>query len=202
MSNVARDSPRSAGLLVVVVLAGAVFVALAAVFWAGSNTHGAEGAEPLWAEVFGELGSHRVLPAATLLFCLVLAVAGRRADAILVLAAVTGAGVLTYGAKAILQVVGADDDGGRISDYPSGHSTTTAAFTGALVVLVWRSTENAVARATAVAGAAVLTALMSLARVESGGHTALDVLGGVALGVGWLAVCLLVLRPAPRSAPA
>jgi len=99
--------------------------------------------------------------------CAVLVLAGRRADARFLLLAVGGAGVLTYVLKGILQLLGADHDDGRLSNFPSGHAAVA-------VAVGW-------------------------SRVETGAHTALDVVGGAVLGVGWLAVCALLWAPGARK---
>jgi undecaprenyl-diphosphatase len=183
-------------------LSGCVFLVLAAVFWIGTNIDAAEGSDAAWVHALGVAGSAAVLPLVTLLSGLALALIGRRAESVLLVLGVGGAGVLTYLAKGVLQVVGADDDGGRLSDYPSGHAATTTAFAGALATIVFRTTTSFTWRLAALAcgGAAIL--LMSVARVEGGGHTTIDVVGGVALGLFWLAVCLLVFaatRPATSA---
>src|SRR3970282_1875731 len=113
------------------------FAALTVVFWAGTNAAEAIAHPPSWARAVGEIGGWAVLPAGTVLLGLVLALTGRGQAALFFVGAVAGAGVLAYTAKVVLQVVGADDDGGRISDFPSTHAATTVAFTGALAVLVW-----------------------------------------------------------------
>lgn len=136
-----------------------------------------------------------MLPVAVLALALGLLLAGRWAEARFLLLAVTGAGVLMYAARIGLQALGADDDGGRLSDYPSGHTAATTAFVGALTVLVWDASRNLYTRALTAASAAAVIVVMSWARVASGGHTVLDVVGGVALSLCWLAVCMLVAPP-------
>lgn len=84
---------------------------------------------------------------------------------------------------------GLDDHG-----FPSGHTARAAALAGAvLLVLVparWRLTA-------ALAGAALTGLAMGYARVALGVHFPLDTLGGLALGIGWVALmALLVLRRA------
>ena len=66
---------------------------------------------------------------------------------------------------------------------------------GALAVLAWNAWSDARGRALATAVAVAGVVVIGWARVASGGHTVLDVAGGVALGIGWLAVCLIVVPP-------
>jgi undecaprenyl-diphosphatase len=171
------------------------FVALAAAFWIGTNTNGGHASEPGWAAAVGEAGSWKALPLLVLAIGAVLLVRGHVAETRFLLVAVLGAGVLMYAARITLQALGADDDGGRLSDFPSGHTAAATAFLGAVMVLVWNAWRDTRVRALAAGGAVAGVVVMGWARVASGGHTALDVAGGVALGIGWLAVCLLVLPP-------
>jgi undecaprenyl-diphosphatase len=100
-----------------------------------------------------------------------------------------------YAARVVLQAVGADEDGGRLSDFPSGHTTATTAFAFAVVVLAWCRWDGARVRALVAVAGLLAVLLMSWARVASGGHSAVDVAGGIALALGWVAVCALVLPP-------
>jgi undecaprenyl-diphosphatase len=171
-----------------------VFLALTATFWVGSFADANADHVPGWTHL-GDLGSWRVLPALTLAIVVALAAAGRISAARFVLVSVVGAGVLMYAARIVLQVVGADQDAGRLSDFPSGHTTATTALFGALAAVVWTATRSRAIRALTAGGAAAVIAAVAVARVAGGGHTVLDVVGGVALGVCWMAVCLLVLPP-------
>ncbi len=169
------------------------FAALTAVFWAGASADEAVAHPPSWARAVGEVGGWAVLPAGTILLGLALALAGRDRAALFFVGAVAGAGVLAYTAKVALQVVGADDDGGRISDFPSTHAATTVAFTGALAVLVWRGSGNRTVRALIAAAAVTASVVMGWSRVTGGFHSVIDVAGGAALGVAWLATWMLAL---------
>ncbi len=172
-----------------------MFVVLAGVFWAAANAEGTRARGPGWADVVSKAGSWSVLPATALVFSAALLVAGRWVEARFVVLAVAGAGVLMYAARVVLQAVGADEDGGRLSDYPSGHTAATTALVVAVVVLAWFRWDEARVRALAVGAGLSAILLMSWARVASGGHTALDVAGGIALALGWVAVCAVVLPP-------
>ena len=190
----ARDEVRRRALVATALGSGAFFLALTATFWLGSFSDANADHVPAWTRL-GDLGSWRILPALTLAIVVALAVAGRSSAARFVLVSVVGAGVLMYAARIVLQVVGADHDAGRLSDFPSGHTTATTALFGALAAVVWTSTQSRAGRALAAGGAVAVVAAVAAARVVSGGHTVLDVVGGVALGVCWLAICLLVVPP-------
>jgi undecaprenyl-diphosphatase len=78
--------------------------------------------------------------------------------------------------------------------YPSGH---VVFFTWFVTVLVLSVVRPRLPRAFTAAGwivAAVLIALVGIGRVDVGEHWPSDVLGGLALGVGWTALALSV-RP-------
>ena len=169
------------------------YAALVALFWASTNATEAVAHPPSWARTVGEVGGWTVLPAVTALLGLVLALAGRSRTAVFVVGAVAGAGLVAYVSKVLLQVVGADDDGGRIADFPSTHAATTVAFTGALSVLVWRGTRNRTVRALIAVTAVAVSVTMGWARVAGGSHAVVDVLGGAGLGIAWLATWMLAL---------
>ncbi len=184
---------KSTRLVDLAAAAWLTFAALTAVFWAGTNAGEPVAHPPSWARVVGEAGGWAVLPAGTVLLGLALALAGRGRAALFFVGAVAGAGVLAYTAKVVLEVVGADDDGGRISDFPSTHAATTVAFTGALVVLVSRGSGNRTVRALIALAAVTASVAMGWSRVTGGFHSVIDVAGGAALGVAWLATWLLAL---------
>ena len=82
--------------------------------------------------------------------------------------------------------------------FPSGHAAAGTACVGALAVLLTERIDSRAWR-TSIWVAAVLLGLgIGLSRVALGVHWLSDVLGGWALGVAWLAVCLLA-RDAARG---
>jgi undecaprenyl-diphosphatase len=185
--------PRRA-LLGLAAASFAVFAALAGVFWA-LNTQGSGSSGSGWGYAVSEAGGWTVLPATVLAVCGGLLVSGRWVEARFMGVAVAGAGVLMYAARVVLQAVGADEDGGRLSDYPSGHMTATTAFVVAVVVLTWSRSDGARLRALVAVAGVLAVLLMGWARVASGSHTALDVVGGITLALTWVAVCAVVLPP-------
>ncbi|GEA84512.1 phosphatase PAP2 family protein [Cellulomonas gelida] len=78
--------------------------------------------------------------------------------------------------------------------FPSGHASTTAAWSTTLVVLVWPLLHSRGAKTAAVAGAALLMALTALDRVLLGAHFPTDVLAGTVLGVGLVLASYLGYR--------
>ena len=185
-----RDRSAHAG---VVAAAWTTYAALVALFWASTNATESVVHPPSWARIVGEIGGWTVLPAVTALLGLVLVLAGRSRTAVLMVGAVAGAGLLAYVSKVVLQLVVADDDGGRISDFPSTHVAATVAFTGAVTVLVWRGSANRTLRALVAVLAVAVSIAMGWARVAQGSHAVIDVLGGACLGVAWLATWMLAL---------
>ncbi len=72
--------------------------------------------------------------------------------------------------------------------FPSGHSSTAAAFYAALALLAWRRRPARVRNV--LAGAAVgIAVAVACSRVLLDLHWLSDVIGGLALGWGWFAVC-------------
>jgi len=167
------------------------YAALVVLFWASTNATETVAHPPSWARTIGEVGGWTVLPAVTALLVLALALAGRSRTAVFVVGAVAGAGLLAYVSKVLLQVVGADDDGGRIADFPSTHAATTVAFAGALTVLVWRGYANRTLRALVAVFAVAVSVAMGWSRVAQGSHAVIDVFGGASLGVAWLTTWML-----------
>jgi len=88
--------------------------------------------------------------------------------------------------------------------FPSGHATTTAAMTTALVLLVWPVLRRRWMRVGAITAAVTLTLLTALDRVLLGAHYPSDVIGGMVLGAGFVLASFLGYRgwsPAPEPAP-
>jgi undecaprenyl-diphosphatase len=177
-----------------------VFVALALVFAATSGDAGGVDDSPAWASALSVLGGPGVLPLLTIAAAAALALSGRRAAAWLVLAAVIGAGVLTYVLKGVLQVLGADHDGGRLSDFPSGHEATAVAFALALSTIAWTEIRGRAGRCLLIAVPVATAFAMGWSRVTAGAHSVVDVAGGAVLAVGWVAACLLAW-PSRAGAP-
>jgi undecaprenyl-diphosphatase len=74
--------------------------------------------------------------------------------------------------------------------FPSGHSSTAAAFYAALALLMARR-RDARARAALAAAAAVIAVAVACSRVMLDLHWVSDVIAGLALGWGWFAACAI-----------
>jgi len=141
--------------------------------------------DSLWTSALGELGGWRLLPVVTLGVASAISYLGRRANAVYLVAAVGGVGCLSFGAKLLLQPLGAANEG-PLADFPSTHAACTAAFAIALAIVVCRASQNALARILTVCGAAALTIAMAAARVIDGRHSVAEAVGGLTLAVAWL----------------
>jgi undecaprenyl-diphosphatase len=80
------------------------------------------------------------------------------------------------------------------SSFPSGHAVLTAAMLGALALTVGHGPARR-RRGVLIAGAAVLTVVISATRIYLGAHWLSDVVAGWALGTAWLAVTTVALGP-------
>ncbi|MCT2583715.1 phosphatase PAP2 family protein [Actinophytocola gossypii] len=148
------------------------------------------------ATVVTTIGGSLVLAPVAVAVALVLAVRGRRSDALLVSATTLGALVLGPLLKAVIERPRPREDHLVVVDsfaYPSGHSLTSMAVLGVLTALAVRHLTVRAARATAVAAGAFLIAAVGVSRVYLGVHWPTDVLAGWLVGATWLTVCLIVV---------
>lgn len=145
------------------------------------------------------LGGTVGLTALSLLVAAALAVAGRRFQAGVLLAAMAGSAALTVVLKLAVgrQRPSVDLLLGVPSSsfsFPSGHSFNTTVFVGALAGIVLLSEASRRHKTAAVLTAAAAALLMGLSRIYLAYHWLTDVLAGWSLGVAWLSlVTLLVL---------
>lgn len=76
--------------------------------------------------------------------------------------------------------------------FPSGHALTSTLFFGALVILILLNEKN-LRNAMLASAACILAALsISMSRVYLGVHYLGDVVGSWLLGIGWLAIAVMV----------
>lgn len=73
--------------------------------------------------------------------------------------------------------------------FPSGHTMGATLLYGLLALIALRFVKRAGTRIALVTGAIVLIALIGLTRIYLGAHFLSDVLGAIAIGVAWLALC-------------
>lgn len=78
--------------------------------------------------------------------------------------------------------------------FPSGHSTAAAAGWLGVALVVVPLTRRAALRVATVTVAVLLVVLVGLSRIYLGVHAATDVLGGWALGAGWVAATWAAFR--------
>ncbi len=86
------------------------------------------------------------------------------------------------------------------ASYPSGHTAASIALFCGLALLAGRRVKNIYARMAIWAAALAIVPFVALSRMVRGMHHPLDVAGGVALGLGALAVVLLAARAAGVAA--
>jgi membrane-associated phospholipid phosphatase len=111
----------------------------------------------------------------------------------LLLVAMTGSAVLTYGLKLIVErrrpgaayVLGPVDTS---YGFPSGHTLNSAVFFGVLAMVVCTGLRSRLARIGVVVVAVLLSAGIGVSRLYLGYHWATDVLAGWLIAMSWLAV--------------
>lgn len=153
-------------------------------------------ATPRWTQfmtVVSELHRPRGIAAVSAVAALWLAWRRRPARSLLLLAALAGGATLNHLLKhAFLRPrPGADAVLAASTNYsfPSGHAANATLLYGALAALVVIGTRSSPLRAAAVAGAVLAVLLVGASRLVLNAHYASDVLAGIAVGLGWLALC-------------
>jgi diacylglycerol kinase (ATP) len=138
-------------------------------------------------------------------------------SAAMLVSATGGMGAINSGIKALVRrqrpkgIPGLRQAGGY--SFPSGHSSGSVVFFGALAYLAWRQSGRRLLTAAALGAGGVLAGAIGRSRVALRAHHWSDVFGGFGIGAGWLLLVLLVfdrrLRDeeqrdtrAPRPAPA
>jgi membrane-associated phospholipid phosphatase len=119
--------------------------------------------------------------------------AGRRADAVLAVGAMSGAALVFRGLKELLDRPRPPLDDRLVhatnESLPSGHATMAIVVIGTLVVLAW-SGRSPAGRAVMLAAAALWVGAVGLTRLYLGVHWFSDVVAGWLVGGAWLAVCV------------
>jgi undecaprenyl-diphosphatase len=83
--------------------------------------------------------------------------------------------------------------------FPSGHATTAVVFFGGLVLLAMSLPVSPELRLAAAILPAIFVAGLPWSRLALSAHYATDVLGGLLLGGGWLALMTAFLRHVPEA---
>jgi undecaprenyl-diphosphatase len=73
--------------------------------------------------------------------------------------------------------------------FPSGHTMGTTMFWGCLAIFAARAIRSGLARALPFGAAALWVAIIGATRIYLGAHYFTDVIGAIAAGVAWLALC-------------
>lgn len=94
-----------------------------------------------------------------------------------------------------------DDPFGTWSGYSfaSGHTIGATLLYGQLALLIMPALKGRHWRAVTISATALLVSLIGFTRIALGAHYLTDVLGGIVLGVSWLAFCLIASKPLHRS---
>ncbi len=85
------------------------------------------------------------------------------------------------------------------SGFPSGHVAAAVALYWGITYLVFRHTDNVIARAAALVGAIVVPVMVALSRMYRGMHYLTDVTAGAVLGAACLAIAIHVVRSGLRQ---
>ncbi len=88
-----------------------------------------------------------------------------------------------------------------VYSFPSGHAMMSVIVNGLVAYLLLRTWNDPVRRRVVLAFAGGLSFLVGLSRIYLGVHYFSDVLGGFAMGVAWLSLCLTALEALWRKDP-
>lgn len=143
------------------------------------------------------------MTAITTVLAVTLFVKGHRRAGILVAVVMAATALATYGAKVLVgrgRPVWQDPEYFLHSNaFPSGHTSSAAAFAGLVVLLAVMLVRRAGIRRLLSTLAVLMWVLVSADRVLLGRHYPSDVVGGTLLGVGVLLLGVALYNPLPRS---
>jgi undecaprenyl-diphosphatase len=134
---------------------------------------------------------------------IVLLVLRDRMGALQLLAASTGAGILTLVTKDMIERIRPEEAQQLIVvsgfSYPSGHSVSTSALYLTIAIIASRYIQRSGARAAIFLVVSAVPIMVGASRVYLGVHYATDVLSGISLGAAWallLAGFFAIVAPA------
>jgi undecaprenyl-diphosphatase len=112
-----------------------------------------------------------------------------RRNALELLAASAGAGILTLLTKNFIERIRPDEAQQLIVvsgfSYPSGHSVSTAAVYLTIAIIACRYVEHSGLKTAIFLAATIVIIMVGASRVYLGVHYATDVVSGISLGVAW-----------------
>lgn len=83
--------------------------------------------------------------------------------------------------------------------FASGHTIGATLLYGQLLLIVLPLLKSRRTRQATILMSALVVALVGFSRIALGAHYFTDVIGAIILGIVWLALCGLVIRPVPRK---
>jgi undecaprenyl-diphosphatase len=122
----------------------------------------------------------------------VLLVLRDRLEAVQLLAASAGAGILTIVTKNVIERIRPEEAEPLIVvsgfSYPSGHSLSTSALYLTIAIIAARHVQHSGARAAIFLAVSAVLLMVAASRVYLGVHYATDVVSGISLGAAWALV--------------
>ncbi|MEQ1948382.1 MAG: phosphatase PAP2 family protein [Bryobacteraceae bacterium] len=145
------------------------------------------------------LGSVTLVVLLSLFALMVLLVLRDWRDAMQLVAASAGSGILTSITKNFIERMRPAEAQQLVTvsgfSYPSGHSVSTAALYLTIAIIAVRHVRRPGARAAIVLAAVLVVLLVGASRVYLGVHYATDVVSGVSLGVAWALLLAALFGP-------
>lgn len=153
-------------------------------------------------EVIGRIGHLTVVTAVAVVIAAIARWrSGRWDGALLLMAVLGGATVVTGLLKLLIDRDRPDDSLTVTAAFPSGHAVRGVAVLILVGWLVRAWSRRPLVRATAIPVAVLLVAVNGVARVVLGVHWPTDVLAGFVLGGAWVALAFALVRPTVTEQP-
>ncbi|GAA3664594.1 hypothetical protein GCM10022237_25850 [Nocardioides ginsengisoli] len=207
-----RRTPLLASLILLVLFVGVALAVAADVSWLTTLDDSGRAARD-WAADQGwlahplraiELGAGTAgMTATVVVLAVAMLIKGHRRAAVLVVAVMSATALLTYLSKVFVgrgRPVWQDPQYFLHSNaFPSGHTSSAAAFSGLVILLAVMLVRRPAIRRLIGAVAVLAFLLVAADRILLGRHYPSDVVGGALLGVGVLMLGLALYNPLPRS---